>query len=219
MSKSSTEQLIIELINSWQPSLELVSPSALLPHTRQLAHYTDLLEKWGASINLYPKISTEDLISNQILDCAAAGLILKDITKNFSEVSLLDIGSGAGLPGIILAMTNPKWKLTLLEPREKRCFFLREAIRSLNLSNATVVTDRLKSYMQTKDKRITFNCIISRAVGLSEKEINKTLGSIDPNGIFAILSTELTNQAGERYSYKTPGNYNRTVVSRTKIQL
>ncbi|BAS96982.1 Os06g0239000 [Oryza sativa Japonica Group] len=63
---------------------------------------------------------------------------------------LVDVGSGAGLPGLILAVARPSWKFTLLESMQKRCLFLEHAVEVMGLSNVDVVCDRAEDRMLAK---------------------------------------------------------------------
>ncbi|GJN29173.1 hypothetical protein PR202_gb17370 [Eleusine coracana subsp. coracana] len=65
-------------------------------------------------------------------------------------VSLIDVGSGAGLPGLILAVARPSWRFTLLESMRKRCTFLEHAVEVMGLSNVNVVCDRAEDRMLAK---------------------------------------------------------------------
>ena len=75
---------------------------------------------------------------------------------------LLDVGTGAGFPGLVLACVLPEARFTLVEPRQKRVAFLRHLIRTLGLTNTEVVADRIES--QATDWQGRFSHITSRAV-------------------------------------------------------
>lgn len=79
-------------------------------------------------------------------------------------ISLIDVGSGAGLPGLILAIARPSWKFTLLESMQKRCTFLEHAVEVMGLSNVDVVCDRAENVGQSLDFREAFDVAAARAV-------------------------------------------------------
>lgn len=79
-------------------------------------------------------------------------------------VRLIDVGSGAGLPGLILAVARPSWKFTLLESMRKRCTFLEHAVEAMNLSNVDVVCDRAEKVGQSLDFRESYDIVAARAV-------------------------------------------------------
>lgn len=89
--------------------------------------------------------------------------LLSTNTKNyFQQMRLLDIGSGAGFPGLILKIVYPDLNVTLLEPTKKRCDFLEKIIKLLQLKQVTVVNARAEHFIQ--DKRETYDIVVARAV-------------------------------------------------------
>ena len=78
------------------------------------------------------------------------------------EIHLLDVGTGAGFPGLVLASVLPEACFTLVEPRQKRVSFLRHVIRTLGLTNTEVVADRIEPFIAKWQGRFTH--ITSRAV-------------------------------------------------------
>jgi len=94
-----------------------------------LLRYAELLEDWSQRINLTAHRSTDAIVRRLVLDAAALG-------REFGPIpSLADVGSGAGLPGIPLAILWPDCRVTLIEPRRKRHHFLRAVVRDLALEN------------------------------------------------------------------------------------
>jgi 16S rRNA (guanine527-N7)-methyltransferase len=100
----------------------------------RLAHFVELIQRYGARINLVGNLDGEFIKS----DLIKSSLALLALAR--PEGRLVDVGSGAGLPGIPLAMALPKLDVTLVEIREKRGAFLRVAVRELALDNVRVVT-------------------------------------------------------------------------------
>jgi 16S rRNA (guanine527-N7)-methyltransferase len=76
---------------------------------------------------------------------------------------LLDLGSGAGFPGLPIAIEIPSLSVTLLEPRRKRCNFLKEVIRKTQLSNAHSYEGRAEEFSEMEDWKASFNIVITRA--------------------------------------------------------
>ncbi|MHB9030215.1 MAG: 16S rRNA (guanine(527)-N(7))-methyltransferase RsmG [Candidatus Latescibacterota bacterium] len=102
--------------------------------------YAELLSSWNTRMNLVSSRDMERFVEYHLLDS------LKIVSVfDFPSVSrMLDFGSGAGLPGIPLAIVFPASHITLLDSREKRVRFLEEAIRSLPLPNASVLRSRIE---------------------------------------------------------------------------
>ncbi len=101
-----------------------------------------LLLKWNAKMNLTAVRDPEEIVTRHFGESFfAAQHVLPD--PNGSG-SLFDVGSGAGFPGIPIAISTPKLKVTLIEAQQKKAVFLREAIRTLQLANVEVVQERVE---------------------------------------------------------------------------
>ena len=114
--------------------------------------YIELLKQWGSIHNLTAELETEKIEAN-IIDSIYPLKFLNDFE------SFADIGTGAGYPGMLLAIAKPEVKVTLIEPRRKRVAFLNFVKNALNLNNVEIICDRVEN---VKDK--TFDLITSRAV-------------------------------------------------------
>ena len=138
--------------------------------------YLDLLEKWNRVYNLTAIRKQEQMVSNHLLD----SLVL---TPYITGTRILDVGSGAGLPGIPLALARPQWDVTLLDSNHKKTAFLRQAVAELALANVTVVSDRVESW-QPQQK---FDCIVSRAFAELAEFVNLAKHLLAPGGYFAAM--------------------------------
>lgn len=108
----------------------------------RLEIYFDLLLRWNAKMDLVSPAPKETLVENHIVDCLLADQLIKQELGGFSK--LVDIGSGAGLPGVVLSIMNPDKKVYLLEPRDKRCHFLKEVKRELKLEGLEILKIRME---------------------------------------------------------------------------
>jgi len=104
----------------------------------QLWSYFTELSKWNRSINLVAKAPDQEIIETHFLDSLT---LLPAITTG----PLLDVGSGAGFPGLVIKIARPECNITLVEPRQKRVSFLRHIIRTLGLTGITVSDQRLSA--------------------------------------------------------------------------
>jgi 16S rRNA (guanine527-N7)-methyltransferase len=120
----------------------------------RLIRYAEILERWSGRHNLVRFRSREELVTRHIVDALAAAPLLK------GKGRLLDIGSGAGLPGVPLLAVRPLWSGVLLEPRQKRWAFLRTVVRELGLA-----ADVVRSRYQDFDSEGPYDRITCRALG------------------------------------------------------
>jgi len=137
----------------------------------QFWHYFSELEKWNRKMNLVAKAAEMDIIETHFLDSLT---LLPEINAG----PLLDVGSGAGFPGLVLKIARPELSVTLLEPRQKRVSFLQHIIRSLHLTGIKVVAERLavdddQTFVQEHGQ---FPSITSRALA----EIDPFLALVEP---------------------------------------
>lgn len=126
---------------------------ALAPEGRtRLMEYVALIEKWNRTYNLTSIRGEERIVTHHLLDSLA-------VAPHIGAGALLDVGSGAGLPGIPLAIAGPERAVTLLDASAKRASFLRQAVIELGLRNAQVVCERVEAWEAPK----RFDVVISRA--------------------------------------------------------
>ena len=112
----------------------------------QLYRYFNLLIESSKVMNLTTITEEEDVYIKHFYDSILA---LKHL-ENTKDITLLDIGSGAGLPGIVLKIAYPNIKITLLEPTTKRCNFLNSVIEKLDLKDIIVINDRAENYIKVR---------------------------------------------------------------------
>jgi len=123
------------------------------PLADRLLDYLTLLVRWNATYNLTAIRDPDEMVPKHLLDSLAIA--------PFVHASLADIGSGAGLPGIPLALALPDLDVTVVESNGKKARFLREAQRHLGLKNLHVAESRAESVQAPAQ----FDCLVSRAFG------------------------------------------------------
>ena len=121
----------------------------------QLSVYLELLLKWNARTNLTAIREPELIVQRHFGESLFAGLHLRPETK-----TLLDLGSGAGFPGLPIALLHPEIAVTLAESQNKKATFLREVVRTLGLDNVEVWANRAESLPPTGQ----FDTVTLRAV-------------------------------------------------------
>jgi len=130
----------------------------------QLTKYYQELLKWNSKMNLTAIKGVKEIAVKHFLDSLACSKAL----ALQGQASLLDVGSGAGFPGLPLKILHPQLSLTLLEPNEKKTSFLRHIIGTLHLSSAAVISKNLRDLAGAATKPGKFSCIITRAVSAAQ---------------------------------------------------
>jgi 16S rRNA (guanine527-N7)-methyltransferase len=161
-----------------EPFLEdtSLSPSQL----GQIATFTDLLLKWNAHMNLTAVRDPDEVISRHFGESLfAARHVFPTIPA--TNQTVIDVGSGAGFPGIPLKIWEPTLHLTLVEANQRKAVFLREVVRALSLSSVKVFADRAE---RLSDQA---SLVILRAVERFEKVLPIALKLLAKNGRIALL--------------------------------
>ena len=124
----------------------------------QFYKYMNLLLEWNEKINLTAITETEEFILKHFIDSMT---VLKYIKNNSS---IIDVGTGAGFPGIPIAIMRNNSKLTLLDSLNKRIIFLDDVCEKLKINNIETIHERAEDYGQNKSERNKYDIAISRAV-------------------------------------------------------
>jgi len=140
---------IATLLRQGIAEMHLEMPAASVD---QLVNYLDLLTKWNQVYNLTAIREEAKLVSHHVLDSLA-------VVSHLCDGNIVDVGSGAGLPGIPIAIARPERAVALLDSNHKKAAFLKQAAAELGLVNTQVVTERVESYRPME----SFQTVISRA--------------------------------------------------------
>ena len=141
-------------MNSRKSFRDLLAPHCGGETLGRLVCYAELLEKWSRCHNLVRYSGREELVTRHLLDSLAAVPLLGNHGR------LIDVGSGAGLPGVPLLAACPGFSGVLLEPREKRWAFLKLVIRELGLDASAV-----RARYHDLENSHPWNAVTVRAVG------------------------------------------------------
>lgn len=125
----------------------------------RLVHYYHELVKWNRRMNLVSQATEQEIVESHFLDSLT---LLPHLPCSAGKAELLDVGTGAGFPGLVLKAACPGLVLTLVEPRAKRVTFLRHIVRSLHLDQVTIIEKRLEPALA--GQLPTWAGITSRAV-------------------------------------------------------
>lgn len=141
-----------------------------------LLDYLFLLNKWNLAYNLTAVRDMESMISKHLLDSLA-------ILPWIKGTRILDVGTGAGLPGIPLALAKPEIHCVLLDSNGKKVRFLNEVKRQLDIKNLEVVQFRAENYHPAQG----FDTVISRAFSSLEQMLHWTQHLIDTKGMWLAM--------------------------------
>lgn len=149
-----------------------------LPHQSQnkLLEFLTLLEKWNRVYNLTSVREPSQMVSQHLLDCLA-------IVPHVTASSILDLGSGAGLPGIPLALALPQVQLTLLDSNQKKAAFIRQAVIELGVDNASVECARAQDWRPAR----RYDLIVSRAFSDLAEFVELAGPLLGPDGALAAM--------------------------------
>lgn len=127
---------------------------------KKLNRYAELLVEWNEKINLTAITDPEGIVIKHFLDCA---LLLEKVDLK-ENASVIDVGTGAGFPGVVLKIFRPDIKLTLLDGLNKRLVFLNEVAAALELKDVVTVHLRAEEAGKKQAFRENFDLVTARAV-------------------------------------------------------
>ena len=143
---------------------------------QKLLAYIELLHKWNQTYNLTAIRQPDQMVSNHLLDSLA-------VLPHLWPGRWLDVGSGAGLPGFVLALLRPQWAFTLLDSNSKKTGFMQQVVIELSLKNVSVCCERVEGW-RTEEK---FDGIISRAFAETAEFVAFTRHLLAPQGGWAAM--------------------------------
>lgn len=143
-----------------------------------ISRYVDLLATWGIERGLLGPREAPRIWDRHVLNCAVV------VPRLPRDATVADVGSGAGLPGLVWAIARPDLNVTLIEPLLRRTTFLTEVIDDLGLTNATVVRGR------ATDVSDRFDVVTARAVADLGKLGSWCLPLVRPGGVLLALKGE-----------------------------
>lgn len=213
--------------SSFLEELKKININITEEQLKQLEIYYELLVEWNEKINLTAITEKEEVYLKHFYDSLT---LSKAIDLN-QELTLCDIGTGAGFPGIPLKIVFPKLKVTLIDALDKRIKFLDEVINKLGLENIETIHARAEEY-GVKNREV-YDIVTARAVSNMQMLLEYTVPLVKKNGYFIAMKSncdeelELAKNAIEKLnlSYNTikfqlPFELsNRTLVSFLKQEI
>lgn len=157
----------------------------------QLNEYYKALVEWNKKINLTSITEEKDVYLKHFYDSLT---LFKecDLTKN---ISLCDVGTGAGFPGIVLKIVFPNLKITLVDSLQKRLKFLDYVIEFLNLKDIELVHERMEDYSKQNEER--FDIITSRAVAKTKILVEISFKALKISGHLILMKSSFEEELSD----------------------
>lgn len=151
----------------------------------RLNRYADLILKWNKVYNLTAIRQRDELITHHLLDCLA---VLPSVQRQLenagvSKPRVLDVGAGAGLPGLVWAIMNPSWQVSTIDTVQKKAAFMRQAAANLELPNVQVFHDRVERFQDPEG----FDVICSRAFSSMVQFVDLSAHLLKQDGLYMAL--------------------------------
>ena len=158
----------------------------------RLLAYMAMIQRWTKVYNLTAVRNTGEMFTHHLLDCLAVVVPLRKGTDSAGQgaVRVLDVGSGAGLPGVVLAMLNPSWEVTCVDAVAKKAAFIRQAGAELRIPNLHGVHGRVEAAGTFRAPQ--FDLITSRAFASIRDFTALTRGLLAPGGHWAAMKARLS---------------------------
>lgn len=221
-----TDKFVNQLQNEIS-SMEIVLTQEQL---EQFYKYYEILIEWNNNINLTAITQMEDVVTKHFVDSLSLIKVISQLQNK--EYSLIDVGTGAGFPGIPLKIVFPKLRITLLDSLNKRIKFLNEVINLLGLSDIEAIHGRAEDFGHNNVSRETFDISVSRAVANISTLSEYCLPFVRPGGYFISYKAgnieeelkagkgaikKLSSEIEEIVSFQLPNADERTFIKIRKI--
>ncbi len=154
----------------------------------KLNQFYELLISWNQKMNLTRIIEKEDVYLKHFYD----SLTLSKVIDLKQGLTLCDVGSGAGFPGIVLKICFPNLKITLLDSLQKRVNYLNEIIKELDLKNIEAIHTRAEDY--AKQNREKFDIVTARAVANLKILSELCIPMVKVNGLFIAMKANIEEE-------------------------
>lgn len=159
-------------------------------------HYYEILIEWNKVMNLTAITELEDVIYKHFIDSLSFVKAVEETDNN--KYNLIDVGSGAGFPGIPLKIVFPNFSVVLLDSLNKRVNFLNEVISKLNLMEIKAVHGRAEDFGKNREYREQFDFCVSRAVANMATLSEYCIPFVKVGGIFVAYKSEKVEEEIEK---------------------
>lgn len=178
------------ILNTLQAGLAYYNLQASTEQQEKICEFLFTLEKWSKVHNLTAITKVEEMLTKHVLDSLA-------VTSFISHGNILDVGTGAGLPGLPLAIIKPDIHFVLLDSNRKKTAFVQHVITQVGLTNITVVHTRVENYKPP----VLFDVIVSRAFAELGEFITSCSRLCHKDGFFIAMKGKVQQAKRESLPY------------------
>ena len=164
----------------------VAGPSTTDQQWNQLLGYLTLLQRWNRTYNLTAVRDPKDMVLLHLADCIAVVAPLARVLGDRTPVEVLDVGSGGGLPGVVLAVMLPQLRVSCIDAVGKKAAFVRQVAAELGLQNLVSIHGRVEQL-----KRPQFSVVTSRAFASLGEFVALTRQSLAPDGVWMAMKAKL----------------------------
>lgn len=226
MKENVNEQFIVQM----NKELMDINISLTDKQINQFFRYYEMMIDWNEKVNLTAITEMKEVITKHFVDSLTLNKIVIDMDEK--DYMLIDVGTGAGFPGIPLKIVFPKLKVTLVDSLNKRVKFLNEVISRLELENIKLIHGRAEDLGHDNVSRETYDICVSRAVANLATLSEYCLPFVKPGGSFISyksgkIEVELTASKGaikklsgevdDIVTFKLPNADERSLIKIKKI--
>lgn len=162
----------------------------------KLRYYYEILKEENAKYNLTRIIKEEEVYLKHFYD----SLTIIKVTA-IGNNNICDLGSGAGFPGLVLAICFPESTVTLIESNSKKCKFLKKVKETLSLQNVTIINARIEDY--AKENREVFDIVTARAVAPLKHLLEYGIPLVKVKGYFIAMKANIEEEIVDIEKYYT----------------
>ena len=189
---SQAEIVRSALESSLDQAVRELSLTVLPEQRHRLLDYIDLLVQWNQTYNLTAIRDRADMLSHHVVDCLAMLPSLRQEVGGSSFVRVLDAGSGAGLPGVIIGIMEPGWSVTCVDSVGKKAAFVRHVIGSLRLAGVEALHARVEALTDRYD------VVASRAFASLDDFTRQTRSALAEEGMWLAMKGRVPQEEIDR---------------------
>lgn len=186
-----TEEILAQGLQELGLSLSAESQSKLMA-------YLALIVKWNKAYNLTAIRDPDEMVRLHLLDSLSIAELVNQYTQSDSVTRMIDVGTGAGLPGVVLALLNQDIEMSLLDTNGKKCRFLQQVKIELGIANIQVVNQRVERYQPDTE----YSVVLSRAFATLKDMTDNACHLLKKDGRFLAMKGRYPEQEIEELDPK-----------------